>query len=128
MKLKQVISPGFNQAILSISKKVNGKGAFNVAKLRVAIKAQVEAYTEARESTLKKYCELDEDGEVKSIEKTNLAKFKEDKKANEKAFLKELKDIEETEINFIHRIECSKHLIQDPDGDEVYHLDGLIVE
>lgn len=141
MKMEKLISPTFNQAIVSVSQKTNTKGSFNLKKIRRAIQENVENYFEVYNEVIKKYSELDEKGNPKLKPKSNFILFKADRTKspaeimaeelkNEADFHEEMKPLKEKEIKFEHKITCSTDIKpgEEINGDEAFFLDDLITE
>lgn len=96
LKLKDVLDLQFQGALMAmLDKELKAKTAYRLSKIYKTVQAEQEEFNKLRIDVLKKYCVLDEKGEIEADEKGN-AKFESDEKKAE--YLEEIEAVQDEEI------------------------------
>lgn len=96
IKLSEASSKLFIESMQNVLElNIPAKLSYGLTKAMNNINSELKEFEVSRQKALKKYCELDEKGEVVSLEDKQ-AKFKSD--ADKDLFLKEIKDLEDVEF------------------------------
>lgn len=96
IKLSEASSKLFMESMQNVLElNIPAKLSYGLTKAMNNINSELKSFEASRQKSLKKYCELDENGEVVSLEDKQ-AKFKSD--SDKDLFLKEIKDLEDVEF------------------------------